>query len=269
LKYNVTRGFFSAGIVLVPLVLAGCSTVAPIGQDQPVTLAKDEGLAAVQMDTIDPFMYIQFAPAFDDGQVLEIPSAPVGKSLYLFKARAGRYCLEKMMFGGIVLWPYGNERNCFEVPAGRIGFSGYLAPRAIQGKIQVLQPLDVVSGEEQLRRTYPRVAAQFLQATSGSAAPADTNEPISTWSERASDGIMWAVYFRNNTDRPIALTSFELYACANVKQECAVSHPDFRLSPHETRKYMDVAPADPLAVYSFRYNYHYEFAAGQAPAKPH
>jgi hypothetical protein len=60
--------------------LAGCASVTPIQQDQPLLLAGGDGIAAVQFDAVDNLTQVQVVSANSGGATLEITSVPIGKS---------------------------------------------------------------------------------------------------------------------------------------------------------------------------------------------
>ncbi|HEV7165750.1 MAG TPA: hypothetical protein VGO35_10205 [Gammaproteobacteria bacterium] len=261
------------------VVLAGCSSVLPIQQDQPLLLVAGDGIAAVQFDTLDHLTQVQIVSAQSGGETLDIPSVPVGKRTYLFEVPAGRYCLQRFSYGNYLIFHQGEYVGCFLVSAGEVGFSGIFSPRAQDGQIVTEQNLDVTSAKAELKRDYPHVAAQFLQpepaplpvaVTKEAPAPATTvgsvtapppagKDLISTWiihDDHASTDI---IYVRNNTKWTLAITTFELYDCANIKQACKPTRPDFKLKPHETKIFMQVQPDDLQGAYAFHYKFSYGF----------
>lgn len=271
------RSLLVLGVIGAAL-LAGCSSVTPIQQDQPLLLAAGDGIAAVQFDTLDPLSQIQIVSPQSGGKTLTIPSAPVGKSTYVFEVPAGRYCLVRFWFGNYLLSHENGYVGCFVVPAGQVGFSGIYSPRALNGQIVAGQDLDVTDAKAQLRQSYPHIAAQFLQpepsplpvaatqAVPAPAASAQTDVPppagkdlFSTWITHDDHTDTDTVYVRNNTKWAMVITSFEFYDCANIKQPCTVTHPNFKLKPHETKIYTQVQPDDLQGAYSFHYRFAYGF----------
>ena len=144
----------------VTLALTAC-TVAPLQQDQPVTLPSGDGLAAVTLDTLDPLNHIAIAASHGFTK-LEIVSVPVGQHVYLFSVPAGEYCLTRFQFNQ---WSFtakkGGDLACFTVAAGALAYSGTLAPR-VEGKTIVShQVQDPVGFRIMLQQQYPAVARQF------------------------------------------------------------------------------------------------------------
>ncbi|HET7394880.1 MAG TPA: hypothetical protein VFK12_00420, partial [Gammaproteobacteria bacterium] len=213
------------------------------------------------------------------GKTIDIPSVPAGKSTYLFEVPAGRYCLQRFSYGNYLISHQGQYVNCFMVPAGEIGFSGMYAPRAYNGQVAVSQDLDVASSQAELKRDYPRIAAQFLRpepaltpaaetakapaqaaaTTTTTAPPPPGKDLISSWVEHDKQESDDTIYLRNNTKWALEITVFELYACANIKQTCKPIHPHFTLAPHQTKSFMKVQPDNPYAAYSFHYRLQYNF----------
>ena len=272
------RRIFALG-ALGAVVLAGCSNLAPIQQDQPLMLAAGDGIAAVQFDTLDHLTQIQIVSDQPSGATLDIPSVPAGKSTYLFEVPAGRYCLQRFSYGSYLIFHKGEYVNCFKVTAGEVGFSGIYTPRAENGGIVTTQDLDVSAAKDELRRDFPHIATQFLQpepaplpaaptplAPGPAAAPATPNVPpaagkdlVSTWVTHDDGAHTDTIFVRNNTKWNLQITSFELYDCANIKQACKPTRPAFALKPHETRSFMQVQPDDLNGAYSFHYRFGYGF----------
>ncbi|MDE2346531.1 MAG: hypothetical protein KGL13_08685 [Gammaproteobacteria bacterium] len=247
-------------------LLAGCASVAPIQQDQPLMLAAGDGVAAVQFDALENITQVQIVAAKSGGQTLNIPSVPVGKSTFLFEVPAGRYCLERFYVQGIFIYQKDANSSCFMVPAGQIGFSGIFSPRGEHGQIITYQNLDVAADSALLKQSYPKIAAQFLQMTPAPAAaqapaPSQTrkssNGQTTTWIKHETHPLEDTIYLRNDTQWPLVITSFQFYDCANIKPACTTSHPDFKLAPHQTRVYMQVQPADVQGAYTFYYRFSY------------
>ncbi len=176
--------------------------------------------------------------------------------------------MQRFNYGRILIFNKGEKMGCFQVPAGQVGFSGDFEPRGEGGGVMMRQNLDVAASRAELQQAYPRIAAQFLQpepesqpvASAGPMTPPapNANEQVSGWIDQSKPGVD-TIYFRNNTQWAIKLTLFALYDCANIQQACTPQQPDFKLAPHETKKYMDVLPADPHGAYSFRYRIEYGF----------
>lgn len=273
------RGLFVLG-VMGAFILGGCSNVQPIQQDQPLLLAAGDGIAAVQFDSLDTLTQVQIVSAQSGGKTLDIPTVPTGKSTYLFEVAAGRYCLQRFSYGGYLIFHKGEYVGCFVVPAGEVGFSGIYSPRGANGGVITGQDLDVADAKAVLRREYPHIAAQFLQpepaplpvaapqeapssvtahaAASATMPPPPGKDLISAWVVHDDNAFRDAIYVRNNTKWTMQITTFELYDCANIKQACKPTHPNFTLKPHETRTFTQVQPDDPQGAYS----YHYRFAYG-------
>ncbi|HET7175601.1 MAG TPA: hypothetical protein VFK21_06275 [Gammaproteobacteria bacterium] len=274
------RRMFVLGVLGVA-ILAACSSVSPLQQDQPLMLAAGDGIAVVQFDTLDPLSQIQIVSPQSGGKTLTIPSAPVGKSTYVFEVPAGRYCLVRFWFGNYLLSHENGYVGCFEVPAGQVGFSGIYSPRSQGGQVVAGQDLDVTDAKAQLRQSYPHIAAQFLQpepaplptaapqeASAPAAAPATASASVppppgkdllSTWITHDDRADVDSIYVRNNTKWTMEITTFEFYDCANIKQPCKVTHPNFKLKPNETKVYTQVQRDDPQGAYSFHYRFAYGF----------
>ncbi len=258
-------------VLIAAAALAGCASVTPIQQDQPLMLAAGDGIAAVQFDALDNITQVQVVAAKSGGETLSIPSVPIGQSTFLFEVPTGRYCLRRFWFENILIYEKHANSSCFVVPAGEVGFSGIFSPRGHNGQIVTGQNLDVAADSALLKQSYPRIAAQFLQPVPApvAQAPAPTQTPTasngqtSTWLKHETHPLEDTVYLRNDTQWPMVITMFVLYDCANIKPACDTSHPNFKLAPHQTRVFMQVQPADPQGAYAFYYRFSYRFQMGQ------
>ena len=145
----------------IPLIfmflLAACAS-APLPQDQSVSLYPDQGLAAVMIDTLDPITQVTFQSG---GTKLIVPSVPPGIGLYLFPTRAGRYCMTRFHYANFDFAAEKGVQQCFQVLAGRLSYSGTLAPRVEDGKPVTRQVQDPQGFRVLLEQQYPTVAKQF------------------------------------------------------------------------------------------------------------
>jgi hypothetical protein len=266
------------GMSVVAALLGGCS-IQPIKRDQPIVLGANQGLAAVEFETLDPISEVFIRPAGDGGKSLEIAAVPAGLSLYLFQVPAGHYCFQQFHYGNIEFYGQGADVACFQVPAGQLGYSGSLSPLVTLGKVMIHQDYDYQAFRQLLKQQYPQIAAQFQPAQTGSpVAPAqalqqDAAEPVAkqqspqcdklkqvcVWADTATNTRAQTIFIKNNTKWPIRIAQFELYDCINVKQACGVKQANIKLPPHATRKIMVVDPADPDGAYNYQFRYEYGF----------
>ena len=149
--------------------LLGACAGAPLPQDQSVTLYPDQGLAAVMIDTLDPITQVTFQQQ-GGGSKLIVAAVPPGIGLYLFPTRAGRYCLIRFHYANFDFAAEKRALQCFQVTAGRLSYSGTLAPRVEEGKPVTRQVQDPQGFRVLLEQRYPRVAKQF-PAPAGGAQP--------------------------------------------------------------------------------------------------
>ena len=140
-------------------LLSACAT-APLPQDQAVTLWPDQGLAAVMIDTLDPITLVTFQQQ-DGGNKLIVASVPPGIGLYLFPIRAGRYCMTRFHYANFDFAAEKSALQCFQVTAGKLSYSGTLAPRVEGGKPVTHQVQDPQGFRVLLEHQYPQVAKQF------------------------------------------------------------------------------------------------------------
>jgi len=142
-------------------LLCGCAT-APLPQDQRVTLRPDQGLAAVMIDSLDPITQVTFQGG---GSKLVVASVLPGIRLYLFPTRAGRYCLTHFHYANFDFAAEGSLQQCFQVTAGKLSYSGTLAPRVEDDKPVTRQVQDPQGFRVLLEQQYPTVAKQFPPPT--------------------------------------------------------------------------------------------------------
>ena len=140
--------------------LVACAS-APLPQDQSVTLYSDQGLAAVMIDTLDPISQVTFQ---GPSTKLVVASVPPGIGLYLFPTRAGRYCLTHFHYANFDFAAESGIKQCFQVAAGRLSYSGTLAPRVEDGKPVTRQVQDPQGFRVLLEQQYPNIARQFPAA---------------------------------------------------------------------------------------------------------
>lgn len=271
------------GLAFVAL-LAACSSLQPIQQDQPILLAKGDGLAAIVMNTMDPVSEVFVRPAASGGTTMEIPSVPVGRTIYLFEVKAGNYCLQQFHFGQIEFFGQGANVECFVVPEGQLGYSGDLAPRVNDRQVYIHQDYDFDSFRTLLQHDYPKIAAQFVpqappivtaaepsaQGAVPPGLPAAAEKPSCNlqtcmWFETVVGSQSQTVYIQNKTQWTIRITVLQLYDCVNIKQTCGTSQVSIKLASHTSKQVLTIDPADPAGAYTFyvRYQYRFDLSAGK------
>lgn len=252
-------------------LLGGCAVLSaqpPITPGQSVQLQPGEGIAALLMDTLDPVTQVLLVSTDGKGPTLDLPSMPAGRTLALFNAPAGDYCLKQFFFGRYHFYSKKLELGCFRVTAGHISYSGSIKPTAGRDP-STGQDAALIDQEYEpgvflalLKQQYPQVMAAYPTAGpatgSGVEAQDDINKEMAAWSVEAADRRSFEVYLRNNTNWPLMLTEFKLTECTNLKQKCGDQPVDMTLQPNTTLKYMVVEQADAEQAYEFRYEYNYD-----------
>lgn len=160
-------------VVGLAALLCGCG-LAPIDDDQAVTLGPDQGIAAVVLDALNPISQFTIESTDPKGATIKVPSAPIGVSLYLFVVPAGRYCVSRYSVGMTnIRTDSPGHGDCFDVVAGKIAYSGNLAPRAFNSggtwvrnelvgyDIRTLQNFEWPQFEKKLRDEHPVLAAKY------------------------------------------------------------------------------------------------------------
>lgn len=150
--------------ILTTICLAGCASIAPIQQDQTIVLGEGQGLAAVAFNIPDTIRQVYIQPADHKGNKIEINSIAKGESIFLFVVPAGRYCLEQFHTLFFKFEGQGYGEVCFQVPAGKLGYSGELSPTSAFNGVMMHQDYDAATFHALLRSKYPKIAAQFLSA---------------------------------------------------------------------------------------------------------
>lgn len=254
-------------------LLSGCATLsaqAPIYPGQSVQLQPGEGVAALLMDTLDPVTQVLVVSTDDKGPTLDLPSMPAGRTLALFTAPAGTYCLKQFFYGRYHFRSKKLELGCFQVSAGHISYSGSIKPTA--GR-------DPATGEDAalvdqtyepsvflalLKQQYPQMMAAYPTAGPASGkdveAQNDTSREMATWSVEAADHRSFQVFIRNNANWPLTLTEFKITECGNIKQQCGDQPTNITILPNTTIKFMSIEQADTQQAYEFRYQYNYDKA---------
>jgi hypothetical protein len=153
----ITLGRIGGGLILTG-VLCACA-VSPLPMDQMVTLAPGQGLAAVMIDTLDPLSQVTFQQP--GGGKLLVAAVPKGINIYLFPTHAGRYCMTGFQFASFDFSARAGARECFQVTAGQLSYSGTLAPRVEEGRPVTHQVMDQQGFRVLLDERYPSVARQF------------------------------------------------------------------------------------------------------------
>jgi hypothetical protein len=114
----------------------------------------------VMIDTLDPLSQVTFEQA-GGGHKLVVASVPAGIDIYLFPARAGRYCMTRFHFASLEFVARDQTPSCFQVTAGQLSYSGTLAPRVEEGQPVTHQVMDQQGFRVLLGEHYPMVARQF------------------------------------------------------------------------------------------------------------
>jgi|SRR5579863_4458 len=141
-------------------LLAGCG-IDPVQPNQDVAMAANYGIAAVVLDTLDPVnnFYIKSA---DDPKAPEIEVTRVqpGVTLFVYDVPAGSYCVVHYQIANFNIDQNDpTHGSCFDVVAGKVAYSGNLAPRGHNGKIYIYQNYDWLAFEKMLKEQYPKLAS--------------------------------------------------------------------------------------------------------------
>lgn len=169
-------GSLCTGLVSA-ITLVGCG-LAPVQKGQTVTLGPNEGIAAVVTDALNVLGQVEIDGTDPKGATMKIPTAPVGVNMYLFVVPAGHYCLASYSVGmSEIAMDDTLHGDCFDVIAGKIAYSGNLAPRAFSESgtwgrgtlegytVKTLQNFEWDSFQKNLKAEYPAIAAKYPVVT--------------------------------------------------------------------------------------------------------
>lgn len=156
---NVSRSITFATMAVLLMSLAGCG-LDPVQPDQAITLQSDQGIAAVVIDSLDPLNAIYIKSADNDSApTIEIQHVDVGIHLFVFVVPPGSYCVTRYSYGNYYITQNDPKHGvCFYVIAGKIAYSGNLAPRGYNGKVYVDQNYEWSAFQKMLRDQYPKLA---------------------------------------------------------------------------------------------------------------
>ncbi|HSC48010.1 MAG TPA: hypothetical protein VLG68_07980 [Gammaproteobacteria bacterium] len=140
--------------------LTGCG-LDPVQPDQDTNLQPDQGIAAVILDTLDPLNAIYIKSADNNSApTIEINHVDIGVHLFAFVVPAGSYCITRYSFGNYYITQSDPKHGvCFDVIAGKVAYSGNLAPRVHGGGIYVDQNYDWPGFKKMFKEQYPKLAA--------------------------------------------------------------------------------------------------------------
>lgn len=145
----------SVGLV----TMVGCGSTDPVHPDQDVTLQPGYGIAAVVFDTLDVLTTVTIKSP-DNGTEVDVGSVGKGMNMYVYAVPAGSYCLTRFDTG---FYRYHtNDQThgvCFDVIAGKVAYSGNLAPRAYLEGVRTDQNYDWTGFEKVFKQDYPKLAS--------------------------------------------------------------------------------------------------------------
>jgi len=159
------------------IVLMGClfmhaCAVSPIMADRMPVLNPGEGMVGISFDSPSvELTSVIFDSASGAGKKLRISEVPIGQSVFLFVASAGRYCLERRTLteNGISV-PREQESPCFDIEAGKVSYGGTLFLSF--DKSQLLSGMHHLNGSltrenriqiflDMTNHSYPHIAPSF------------------------------------------------------------------------------------------------------------
>jgi hypothetical protein len=147
------------------MLIGGCS-LAPVSQDEAVTLKPNEGIAVLIFQTLDPINGITFkSPDNNDISALDIDRVLPGTHMLVFILPEATYCLISYHYMDYIITQNDQKHgDCFDVVAGKIAYSGDLVPGMKGGVPVVLQDYQWAAFKKRLGDEYPKLASYPIVA---------------------------------------------------------------------------------------------------------
>ena len=144
-------------IGLGTLLLAGCGT-DPVQPDQDVSLQPGYGIAAVVFDNLDTLTAITIKSPDPKGGEVDISYADKGVHMFVYALPAGSYCLTHFNTSFYRFTQDDLTHGiCFDVVAGKVAYSGNLAPRAVGHATRTYQNYYWSVFEKSFKDQYPKL----------------------------------------------------------------------------------------------------------------
>jgi hypothetical protein len=140
------------------LLLTGCAT-DQVQPDQGITLKPGEGIAAVVFDTLDVLSVVTLKSPDKDGVEIDVGNVGKGVTMFVYAVPAGTYCLTRFTTGFYRFYQDDPTHGiCFDVVAGKVAYSGNLAPRAYGHDTRTDQNYYWPVFEKSFKQEYPKLA---------------------------------------------------------------------------------------------------------------
>lgn len=149
------------GVMAVALgvaLLAGCGATDPVQPDQDLQLQPGYGIAAVVFDTLDA-LSVSTIKSPDTKVEINVGYVDKGVHMFVYALPAGSYCLTR--FNTDFYRFYQDDPThgiCFDVIAGKVAYSGNLAPRAYGKAVRTDQNYYWPEFEKSFKQDYPKLA---------------------------------------------------------------------------------------------------------------
>jgi len=155
-RWHLSR--LCAVIGLGVLLLAGCGT-DPVSPDQDVSLQPGYGVAAVVFDNLDVLTAVTIKSPDPKGGEVDISYVGKGVTMFVYTLPAGSYCLTHF---NTAFYRFTQDDMthgiCFDVVAGKVAYSGNLAPRAVGRDTKTFQNYYWAAFEKSFKDQYPKLA---------------------------------------------------------------------------------------------------------------
>jgi hypothetical protein len=115
----------------------------------------------------------------------------------------------------------------------------------------------------------PASAQQILPPDSATLAESAARAALTYWEASTGGSAEQSVFLRNNSDRPIQITSYEVYECVNVaRRTCRVVTPGPLVGPGKTVTLVAIGRLRPTSGWSYRYRFNARFAPDSSAVVP-
>jgi hypothetical protein len=115
----------------------------------------------------------------------------------------------------------------------------------------------------------PASAQELPPPDSATMAESAARAALSYWEASTGGSAEQSVFIRNNSDRPVQITSYEVYECFNVaRRTCRVVTPGPVVRPGKTITLVAIGRQRPNDRWSYRYRFNARFVPDSSAVVP-
>lgn len=115
--------------------------------------------------------------------------------------------------------------------------------------------------------TIPSAGQVVPPPDSASQAMSAARAALSYWEASSHGSSEQSVYLKNNSARPIVITSYEVYECVNIpRRTCGVHSPGPTVPPGKTVVLVTIGRSRNDQAWAYRYRFYPQFAPDSAAA---